>query len=142
MLTFDAYLGTLAASALIAVLARELHDAIGQQLSFIKMLIGKVEKGAPGTVPGILTELEGQAADELETVRDMSLKLRPAVLDDLGLPDAVGWLAERAGFQSGIEITYDPGNISNLPERVKISALRIIQESLTNVIRHSGASRS
>ncbi len=124
-------------------IARELHDEIGQRLSFIRMLLNKVLKAAPETVPGIVNEAASQVSDVLEQVRDMSLQLRPGILDDAGLAGAINWLVERVGTQSGVTTKFESPDFDvALPEQVKMSAFRIVQESLTNIMRHAGAAKA
>jgi PAS domain S-box-containing protein len=111
-------------------LARELHDEVGQSLTGLKLAL---ERGAP---PGEAVEF----VKELMTrVRDLSLRLRPAMLDDLGLLPALLWLFERYTAQTSVRVAFEhrlpPGRS---PADVETAAFRIVQEALTNVARHAG----
>jgi len=77
----------------------------------------------------------------LQQVRNMSVDLRPAILDDLGLASALQWfldrVAQRAGFQTHLVVEDLP---AQLPQELATVCFRVVQEALTNVIRHAGAS--
>ena len=80
------------------------------------------------------------AAELLQRVHDLSLDLRPAMLDDLGLEPALLWLAERYTAQTGVEVSLACSGLdTRLNPQVETAAYRIVQEALTNVARHAGA---
>jgi PAS domain S-box-containing protein len=120
-------------------IARELHDEIGQALTGLKLILAT---GAGG--PGILGEerrAEAQAlvTDLLARVRDLSLDLRPAVLDDLGLLAAVLWHTERFTRQTGVKVRLQHMGVQGrrFPTAMEIAVFRVVQEALTNVARHA-----
>jgi len=119
-------------------LALELHDELGQLLSSVKMSLGMV---------AILPEKEAhhqlQRAQKLvgvlvNRVRRMSLELRPSLLDNMGLLPTLEWLFENYQNQTGKAVEFKCSTLGQrFPPVVEITAYRIIQESLTNVIRHA-----
>jgi signal transduction histidine kinase len=76
----------------------------------------------------------------IQQVRDLASDLRPAILDDLGLAEAMSWYAERETRRAGIELRLDLEDVDGkLPTALETACFRIVQEALTNAIRHSGA---
>jgi len=121
-------------------IARELHDEIGQELTALKINLQAAQR--PGD-----DEATSRLADSLEIVerttkqvRDLSLALRPSLLDDLGLVAALRWHADgeakRAGFT--LDFVAEPADIRPAPE-IGIACYRVVQEALTNVARHARA---
>jgi signal transduction histidine kinase len=125
-------------------IARELHDEVGQALTAIKVEISLAERAiTPGD--GSASPLRGAQAitdGALQTVRDLSRLLHPAILDDLGLPDAVdGYVREFARrFDIKAELLVE-GLEARLAPDIEVAAYRMIQEALTNVAKHARASR-
>ena len=122
-------------------LARELHDETGQALSSIllglKALDEQVEsEDARRAVSGV-REL---VVSTLHDVRRLAIELRPKVLDDFGLVPALERLTETFGTQTGIGVRFEPGLADErLPAEVETALFRIVQESLTNIVKHSRA---
>lgn len=121
-------------------IARELHDEIGQLLTGLKLVI---ELGA--RLPAEDVHQQCQTAQSvvnelMARVRQMSLDLRPAMLDDLGLLHALLWQLERYTSQTGVRVMLTHIGIENqrLVPEVETAAYRIVQEALTNVARHAG----
>ncbi|MGA6983553.1 MAG: sensor histidine kinase [Candidatus Sulfotelmatobacter sp.] len=124
-------------------LARDLHDSTGQTLAALKISVSllqadcKAEPERTALLSGI-AELADQAISEIRT---LSYLLHPPLLDEVGFACAAEWYIEGFAKRSGISVA---ANISNsrarLPKRVEIALFRVLQESLTNVHRHSGAS--
>lgn len=119
-------------------LARELHDEIGQQLTG---LVARLEAARRSPASNHETALDAAltiAEETLEMIGDLSLEMRPSMLDDYGLPAALRWhgerIRERAGIEVGIGITGIEGRLA--PD-VETAAFRIVQEALTNVVRHA-----
>jgi two-component system sensor histidine kinase UhpB len=118
-------------------IARELHDEVGQILAGLRLMMETSSR--PGAVVD-LAALEEVAARLLERVKDLSLDLRPPMLDDLGLVPTLLWHFQRYRAQTGIEVRFHHrGANRRFPPPTEISAFRIIQEALTNVARHAGA---
>jgi signal transduction histidine kinase len=122
-------------------LARELHDETGQALSSIllglKALDDKVESDAAREGVAEVREL---VVATLHDVRRLAIELRPKVLDDFGLVPAVERLTESFGGQTGIGIRFESSLADErLPTEVETALFRIIQESLTNIVKHARA---
>jgi signal transduction histidine kinase len=119
-------------------IARELHDEIGQNLTALKMLL---DKASPAAVEGNASELR-EARETLRElmnrVRNLSLELRPAMLDDLGLLPTLQWHFKRYTSQTRVEVDFrHTGLRRDLSPEVTSTAYRIVQEALTNVARHA-----
>ena len=111
-------------------LARELHDEIGQTLTGLKL---RLEAGQ-------VTEARGLVEELMSSVRNLSLDLRPAMLDDLGLLPALLWLFERYTAQTGVKIAFEHDGLDGrFAAETETAAFRIVQEALTNVARHAAA---
>ncbi len=123
-------------------LARELHDETGQALTSVLLQLKPLEQA--------VTTAEAQAAvasmrelvvSTLQDVRRLAVELRPAALDDFGLVPALERLVETFRAQTGtrVELVAQLGD-ARLPEEVETALYRIVQEALTNVVKHAGAS--
>lgn len=124
-------------------IAREIHDELGQQLTVIKMDVSWIKKKSdPANIVLVkkIDELLGLLDDTVKTVRELSSRLRPSLLDDLGLVAAIEWHLNDFRQRTGLTIEADlPEYEIELQESATTSLFRILQESLTNVARHSGA---
>jgi signal transduction histidine kinase len=116
-------------------IARELHDQVGQLVTGLRFRLeaARTDSSALGEALMVTDEL-------LRTVRELTLQLRPRMLDDLGLRPALEWHIDRFRHQTGIAVELDlalpESRLSNILET---TVYRIVQEALTNVARHSGA---
>jgi signal transduction histidine kinase len=126
-------------------IAREIHDVLGQTLTALKMDVTWIGRQLPDDTAEIGPKLAAMLTlidDTVVTVRRIATELRPGVLDDLGLAAAVEWQADefehRTGIQCSLRAAVDEGAVDPL---VSTAVFRIFQESLTNVARHSRASR-
>jgi signal transduction histidine kinase len=125
-------------------LSRELHDEIGQSLSALLLGIGNVaailspEDNAEAR--GQLSDLRQLAERTVAVVRDMSLLLRPSMLDDLGLIPAVQWQAREVSRTSNISVQVNAESVpEDLPDEHRTCIYRIVQEALRNIVRHANA---
>jgi signal transduction histidine kinase len=85
-----------------------------------------------------IMEIQNSVTDIIERVREMSLNLRPSMLDDLGLIPTLKWHLDRFASQTGIHVNFNgPNSSERFPAEIETTAYRIIQEALTNVARHS-----
>jgi signal transduction histidine kinase len=124
-------------------LGRELHDSLGQYLAVLKMGLSSLK-----TARGIKDEGAGEQLDEclhlaeqsLKEVRTISYLLYPPMLEEMGLQLAIPWYLDGFGKRSGIQTRLELAtNIGRLPRDIELAIFRVIQESLTNVHRHSGS---
>ncbi len=120
-------------------LARELHDEIGQMLTGIKLTLEMSTRVPVDAVKTTLVEAQVQLNDLMARVRKLSLDLRPAMLDDLGLVPALLWHFERYTAQTHVRVAFQHSGLEGrfAPE-IETAAYRIVQEALTNVARHAG----
>jgi chemotaxis family two-component system sensor kinase Cph1 len=116
-------------------IARELHDEVGQLLTG---LLFKIEGHGAGT-GNRKDEMKGIVNDLIGRVRDLSMTLRPPMLDELGLLAALTWQIDRFEAQTGISVRFHHADLDRrFGAQVEITAFRIVQEALTNVARHAG----
>ncbi len=123
----------------------ELHDGISQILVSVKYsiesAIGKIQKGADDAITPMEKGAQGLASAIAE-VRRISRDLRPSVLDDIGLSAALDSMSHEFGERTGIEVVFKRHSFTRqLGPEVKTTLFRVAQEALTNIERHSGASR-
>jgi len=118
--------------------ARELHDQIGQNLTALKLLLGAaMSRPTPENRP-VMEEARKLIDELVSRVREISLDLRPSMLDDLGLLPSLLWLFERYTSQTGVRVSFKHKGLDQpLPPDIATAAYRITQESLTNVARHA-----
>jgi|GEM_PF-945107 len=124
-------------------LSRELHDEIGQNLTGIKaMLETGIKKIHDEPLPS-LNDALGVVNELMQQVRQLSIDLRPQMLDELGLMKALDWQFNRVKEQAGLVVEFSHNAPPNrLPPRIEIALFRIVQEGLTNVIRHATEKRA
>jgi signal transduction histidine kinase len=120
--------------------SHELHDELGQSLTAIKANVTALDSAAPPD-PARLEDCRRLVDEAIQNVRELSHLLRPTILDDFGLDAGIRWLSERFGQRTGIEVDYKSGFDRRLPDETETHLFRIVQEALTNVARHSGATR-
>jgi tetratricopeptide (TPR) repeat protein/two-component sensor histidine kinase len=126
-------------------IAREMHDELGQTLTVLKLDLLGLKDSLPKGKKSLLNKTESMltlAESSLQTVRRISSELRPKILDDLGLPEAMKWQGEEFQNRTGIKcsVSIDPENME-LDKEVSTALFRIFQESLTNVARYAKASK-
>lgn len=123
--------------------ARELHDDFGQSLTAMRMELGLARTCVDSGDQALLehcSRMESMISSMVASSRRISSDLRPLVLDDLGLGAAIEWLVERFTEQHRIAAdVYVDEEVAHLPEPHASALFRIVQESLTNVAKHSGA---
>jgi PAS domain S-box-containing protein len=126
-------------------IARELHDQIGQILTAVKMNLHAVQQFCQGSEAGSYVKDNIEAVDEaLRLVRDLSVELRPPILDDLGLTTALRWYVDRYTKRTGlnVDVVVDlPDENERFPRELETACFRIAQEALTNVVRHAKATQ-
>jgi signal transduction histidine kinase len=122
-------------------IARELHDEVGQVLTAIKVELAVAQRSiAAGASAEALVEAQTITDGALQTVRNLAQLLHPAALDDLGLPAAIDaslrGLARRHDLRAEL---HQVGMAERLPRDVELAAYRIVQEAITNVVKHAHA---
>jgi PAS domain S-box-containing protein len=122
--------------------ARELHDEIGQLLTGLRLVLGMSKPSPAGMVDERIAEAQNMVSELLERVRELSLDLRPAMLDDLGLLPTLLWHFERYTARTGVRVAFKHAGVEGLrfPSAIETAAYRIVQEALTNVARHAAVS--
>ena len=121
--------------------ARELHDSVGQHLAALKMGISMLQAQLPGD--STLKDCLKLVDDSITETRTISHLLHPPLLDEAGLNSASRWFVEGFGKRSGIETKLDIlDGAGRLAEPVELVLFRVLQESLTNVHRHSGSKKA
>lgn len=122
--------------------SRELHDEVGQDLTGLLLMLDGLARKAPDESVAELEEARESARSNLEHVRTVARRLRPEELDHLGLVAALESLAQRASERSGLVVERDlMREPPELDPQQELVIFRIAQESLTNAMRHAGASR-
>jgi PAS domain S-box-containing protein len=128
-------------------LARDLHDGLGQELAVAKMVLDRmmILQNSKSAEPSeeAWTQASHLIDNAIQQVRTMSHLLHPPLLDEVGLLSALAWYVEGLTKRSGIEASLDvqPGDFPRLGADVETAVFRIVQEALTNVFRHSEASK-
>ena len=126
-------------------ISRELHDAVGQALTGIRVELANLSRkirnqqtdGLDAQVDGIKEMVD----DSVGVVRNMALLLRPSMLDDLGLVPALQWQAREVSKRTGMRVKVAAEGVSEeLPEDHKTCIYRVVQEALHNCVQHAGAS--
>ncbi len=124
-------------------IARELHDTAGQTLAAMKMSIALIRAtdGARPELARLVDDLNALTDEALQEVRTTSYLLHPPLLDEAGIASAARWFVEGFARRSGIQVDCDiPDKMERPPRDCELVLFRVLQESLTNVHRHSGAS--
>jgi signal transduction histidine kinase len=121
--------------------SRELHDSLGQYLAAVKMNLDMFSNSQPAD--RLLTEAMHLLEQSITETRTISHLLHPPLLDEAGFASAARWYVEGFAQRSGIEVKVDfPDNVGRLPRPVELGLFRVLQESLTNIHRHSGSTRA
>jgi signal transduction histidine kinase len=122
-------------------LARELHDETGQALTSILLGLKPLEEAlADHPARAALVELREHVVSALQNVRRLAVELRPAVLDDFGLVPALERLIDAFGEQSDVRVDFHSAlGDTRLPSDVETALYRVVQESLTNIVKHANA---
>ena len=124
-------------------LARDLHDSTGQKLVALTLELGMFEAQLPQISPEMastLAECRQLADDVTIDIRTLSYVLHPPLLDEAGLGSAAQWFVDGFVRRSKIQVDLDlPPDLGRMPQDLELTLFRILQESLTNVHRHSGS---
>jgi PAS domain S-box-containing protein len=123
-------------------IARELHDVTAQNMLLIVTNLSRLKQGRylPSEFDNILIDCYKLGKESLKDIRTFSYLLHPPMLDESGLFDALQWYVDGFINRSGIYVDLVmPGEVERFPSEVEIALFRIVQESLTNIHRHSGS---
>lgn len=124
--------------------ARKIHDELGQSLTALQMDLSWLSSRLPPEGGGLhekTRSMSGLVNDTLQSVHDISAELRPSLLDDLGLPAAIEWQVRDFEKRFNIKCTVRMACSGGLERDLATAVFRILQETLTNVARHSKATR-
>jgi len=123
-------------------IARDLHDTTGQTLAAMKMTTALIQRtAAEPEMQRLLDELNALTDEAVQEIRTTSYLLHPPLLDEAGIASAVQWFVEGFSKRSGIHVRCEiADNLQRPPRNHELVLFRVLQESLTNVHRHSGAS--
>lgn len=119
--------------------SHEMHDELGQSLSGLRRLLTGPGQQEPGAIRAVCVEIVDEV---LQSVRKLSQVLRPVILDDFGLDPGLRWLCERFTQRTQISVDYESNLSGRISESLETHLFRIAQEALTNIARHSGATRA
>jgi len=126
-------------------ISRELHDQMGQQLTalMLRLRLAKDSAGEDSPLQEHLRWLEDHAARISRDVHHVALKLRPTALDDLGLPEALAQYADEWTRRAGVAAELRVNGLweERLPPLIETTIYRAVQEAMTNVLKHAGATR-
>ena len=127
-------------------ISQELHDEMGQALTAMSINLAAIEKELPPELSPMirerLAETSSLADQTLEQVRELSLDLRPSMLDDLGLLPTLRWYVNRYAKRLDIEVEFEAIDFEErLAAEVETALYRVVQEALTNAARHAQANR-
>lgn len=127
-------------------IARDLHDITGQELAVIVMSLNQLAKNLENPAVetrAILSDAVNLVRKVEDEIRTLSYLLHPPLLDEFGLCSALNWYAEGFTKRSGIAVTVDvPRDLCRLSSEKEMALFRVVQESLTNVLRHAEASKA
>jgi PAS domain S-box-containing protein len=124
-------------------IGRDLHDSLGQYLSVLKMkldsLVGRMDRKS-STEAEDLKNCAKLTEDAVTEVRTISYLLYPPMLEEMGLKSAIPWYVDGFATRSGVKTSFEASpNFQRLPRDIELALFRVLQESLTNVHRHSGS---
>jgi signal transduction histidine kinase len=121
-------------------IARELHDSTGQNLIAAGMLVSRIRGTVPDSTASPMRQLDDMIQQSISELRTMSYLLHPPFLDEAGLKLALPHYVDGFGQRSGLAIDLDIcPTVDRQPPDVELALFRIVQEALTNVMRHSGS---
>ncbi|MCL5045344.1 MAG: histidine kinase [Actinobacteria bacterium] len=126
-------------------IARDLHDETSQALTMLIIGLEMLDREVPSEAMAVrdrLGELRALTSRTLEEIRRITYDLRPTILDDLGMVAALRWYVRNKLEPAGLEVQFDVSGLEvSLPAKLNTAVFRIVQEALTNVLRHSDATR-
>ena len=118
--------------------SHELHDELGQSLMAMK---ANITAFTPDNLEVRRKDSLALVDESIANVRELSQLLRPVILDDFGLDASLKWLADKFSERTGIQVRYSSSFSGRLSDETETHLFRIAQEALTNIARHSGATK-
>jgi signal transduction histidine kinase len=125
-------------------LARDVHDELGQLLTALKFELASLRNANDPSLCATVDRIQERINLAIAGVRDWSMKLRPPMLDDLGLLPALIWLIKRnqEDFPMTFQLRHQNLEARRFPKTIELTAYRVVQEALTNVVRHAKVSEA
>ena len=124
-------------------ISRELHDDLGQALTAVKIDLALIKQHvSDGEVVLKINKVSDLVSETIKSVQRLTSQLRPPILDDLGLLAAIEWYTEEFAQRIGFKVSLDMDSGIAIPTDASLIIFRIMQESLTNIARHSRATRA
>ncbi len=121
-------------------ISRELHDDLGQALTAVKIDLGIIKHKIPDAEVVLkINKVTALVGDTIKTVQRLTSQLRPEIIDDLGLEAAIEWYTSEFSERTAIEISLNMDKVDGISAGDSLIIFRILQESLTNIARHSRA---
>jgi PAS domain S-box-containing protein len=121
-------------------IARELHDDIGQRLALLTVELDQMDKGAPRNITQVVRDLVTQSTSLARDIQSLSHRLHSSKLEYLGLASAAASFCKEASSQFGVPIGFRHENVPDgLAHDTALAVFRVLQEAITNSLRHSGA---
>jgi signal transduction histidine kinase len=123
-------------------LSRELHDQLGQTSAALVAELAHLERESPETGPrrDRIVAARHLAEESVRSIRDVSLLLRPSMLDDLGLMPAIRWQVREVRRRTPLKVHVEAGEVADdLSDPIRTCIYRVVQEALNNCVKHSGA---
>src|SRR5690606_38777168 len=127
-------------------IARELHDETSQSLTALTVMLNTAvltPADTPDEVKARLAPIQEATTSILDEINRIILDLRPGILDDLGLVQAIDWYAKMRMREANIEVeTWVLGKERRPSPEVEVMVFRIVQEAINNIVKHAGATRA
>jgi two-component system sensor histidine kinase UhpB len=123
-------------------ISRELHDDLGQALTAVKIDLATIKHHVSDPAVTLrINKVSDLVGETIKTVQRLTSQLRPQIIDDLGLEAAIDWYTKEFAERNKVEVILDLEPELVIPPDASLTVFRIMQESLTNIARHSGATR-
>jgi len=123
-------------------ISRELHDDLGQALTAVKIDLEIIRQSVSNKEVALkIIKVSALVSETIKTVQRLTAQLRPQIIDDLGIEAAIEWYTKEFSQRNGVEVFLDILSGISVSPNASLNIFRIMQESLTNIARHSKASQ-